>query len=76
MKSLREAVYQYVVIQENVQRYVSRSNNLSVKGQQFVSKHITNNYSVSHRSDVLAVNSQRSRGHSGNSSTKPVEGLS
>ena len=43
MKSLREAICQYVTIQENVQRYVYNTN-LYVKGQQFVSKHVTGSH--------------------------------
>ena len=67
MKSLREAICQYVTIQENVQRYVYNTN-LYVKGQQFVSKHVTGSHKsfgassdVSHRSDVLTANLQRRR---------------
>ena len=71
MKSLREAIYKYITVQENVQRYVS-SYSPSVKGQQLVTKHVMTNHkqfqgassgdSVSHRSDVLAVISQKGCG--------------
>ena len=57
IKSLRKAIFHYVTVQENVQRYVS-SFNTNVKGQHFVPRQLT---SDSHRpsAEVLTANSQR-----------------
>ena len=57
IKSLRKAICHYVIVQENVQRYVS-SVNTNVKRQHFVPRQLT---SDSHRpsAEVLTANSQR-----------------
>ena len=57
IKSLRKAIFHYVTVQENAQRYVS-SVNTNVKGQHFVPRQLN---SASHRlsAEVLTANSQR-----------------
>ena len=57
IKSLRKAIFHYVTVQENVQRYVS-SVNYNVKGQHFVPRQLTSDY---HRpsAEMLTANSLR-----------------